>query len=114
VTSKLRVVKGIIDSNAPPGKSLAVATVETSGDVGGDVCVGLKNDEQDKALIPGTFKLTYQKKQVQNVALSEKPISQGERKTCQFVTVTFQTVFQSYAYVNATGTMEVFVAVPND
>ncbi|RUT96341.1 hypothetical protein EOD23_30765 [Mesorhizobium sp. USDA-HM6] len=110
--SRFEVGKGLVDSTMG-GRSLAVKTAENRGDVGGDVCVKLPDEVQDKALIPGTFRVVYAKKRAIGVTLSEGPLVGQDRQVCKYIGVVFNTPFKSYADVDATAVMDVFIATPS-
>ncbi|MCK1638987.1 hypothetical protein IVA95_15605 [Bradyrhizobium sp. 157] len=107
--SRFRIVSGIKRST----DKLETGTVETSGDIGKTLCVQLENTELDSALVPGSFKFVFARKQVSRVVVQENnPVTESDRSACSHLGVVFQTVFKSYAYVTAHAEALVFFAAP--
>ncbi|UEM08582.1 hypothetical protein J4G43_027835 [Bradyrhizobium barranii subsp. barranii] len=112
--SRMKLVKNILSSMDPPGVSYGTGTVETSGNIGGPVCVRIPNDAQDKFIIPESFKIISYRDQRQRVTRNDRMTVSNEREVCAQIDVVFDTVFKSYAYMDIRGTAEVMMAVPNN
>jgi hypothetical protein len=98
-------------------EEFARKTHESEGEKGGEVCVNIPNEDQDTAMVPGSYRFHYLQKDGNRAAFAPEDViaaaaKETDRGACSFVSARLLTNFKSSLAVRGYADIQAFHAAP--